>query len=252
MRVLVLLFLLNTSFASAAMLDDSTSIVKNQPDSVTKKVVYLLLKAWEYTPEKPQEALKNYRTALKTTKVKDDIWEANIRLAMGKLLLQLKSKEALTQFIKADDLYRKKPLFRYLSGRANTLGEIAKIYESQNMFEEALKLYNDLYRIQGKVGENVLAGNTAMYLTDVFIKKQNYPEAFHYADMAKNAYYKVCKKDSLGSIYYKIAVIKKNTKSPKSAEYYILNEALSYYRAADDLKGRLKSFDFLGHLYQDQ
>lgn len=238
-----------SSFNNSTALADSTTIVKNQPDSVTKRVVVLLLKANEFSTEKPLESLKNYRTALKINKVKDDIWEANIRLAMGKILAQTKNKDAIPQLLKANLLYKKKA---HLNGRANTITELAKIYESNGMFTEALNLYNELYKIQIRLGEAVLAGNVASHLTDVFYKKQNYTEAFKYADMAKSAYYKVCRKDSLGSIYYKIATIKKKVNSPKLAEYYILNQALSYYRSADDLNGRLKSFDFLGHLYQDQ
>ncbi|MEJ6978850.1 hypothetical protein WG906_00210 [Pedobacter sp. P351] len=239
----------STALADSVALADSATLVKNQADSITKKVVTLLVEACEISAEKPLEALKNYRAALKINKVKDEVWEANIRLAMGKILAKAKSKDALPQLLKADLLFKKKA---NLVGRANTLTEIAAIYESKGQFTEALKNYNELYKIQLKVGEAVLAGNIASHLTDIFLKSKNYTEAFKYADMAKTAYYKVCRKDSLGSIYYKIAYIKKNTNSPKLAEYYILNQALSYYRASNDLEGRLKSFDFLGHLYQDQ
>lgn len=230
-------------------LADSATLVKNQADSITKKVVFLLVEANEISAEKPLEALKNYRTALKINKVKDDVWEANIRLAMGKILAKSKSKDAVPQLLRADLLFKKKA---NLVGRANALTELTTIYESSGQFTEALKNYNELYKIQLKVGEAVLAGNIASHLTDIFIKSKNYTEAFKYADMAKTAYYKVCRKDSLGSTYYRIAYIKKKINSPKLAEYYILNQALSYYRASNDLEGRLKSFDFLGHLYQDQ
>jgi hypothetical protein len=251
MRVLALLFLLicSATYAHASVLGDSTTIVKNQLDSVTLKVVLLLLEASEIGQEKPAEALQNYRKALNLTKVKDARWEADIRLAMGKLLYRLKSSDAMTQFLKADALYKKKSL---LKGRAETLLEIAKIQQARGLSAPALINYAEVYRLQNKLGESVLAGNAALHSTDIFIKQQNYPEAFKSADMAKNAYYKVCRKDSLGSIYYRIASIKKNLKMPKSAEYYILSQALSYYRASDDLQGRLKSFDFLGQLYKEQ
>ena len=251
MRVLAFLFLLicSATYAHASALGDSTTIVKNQPDSVTRKVVLLLLEASEISEEKPAEALKNYRKALNLTKVKDARWEADIRLAMGKLLYRLKSNDAMTQFLKADALYKKKSISK---GRAETLLEIAKIQQASGLSAAALTNYAEVYRLQNKLGESVLAGNAALHSTDIFIKQQNYPEAFRYADMAKNAYYKVCRKDSLGSIYYRIASIKKKLKMPKSAEYYILSQALSYYRASDDLQGRLKSFDFLGQLYKEE
>ena len=258
MRALIFTLLLTTLVVSvqASMLSDSTSklsdrttIVIDQPDSITKKVVYLLLEANELTEEKPLEALKNYRKALIINKVKDPVWEADIRLAMGKILYTLKSKNAIPELVKADALYKRKG---YLPGRANAVHEIAKIQEAQGLFTIALKNYNELYRILNKTGESVLAGNVATYLTDIFIKNRNYTAAFSYADMAKDAYYNVCRKDSLGSIYYRIAYIKGKLKSPKLAEYYILNHALSYYRSAGDLEGRLKSFDFLGNLYKSQ
>ncbi len=251
MRVLALLFLFigSVTCARASALRDSTTIVKNQPDSVTRKVILLLLEASDFTEEKPAEALKNYRKALNLTKVKDARWEADIRLAMGKLLYRLKSPGAMTQFMKADALYRKKS---FPKGLAETLLEVAKLQQAKGLSAEALVNYNEVYRLQNKLGESVLAGNAALHATDIFIKQQNYVEAFKYADMAKNAYYKVCRKDSLGSIYYRIASIKKKVKAPKSAEYYILNQALPYYRASDDLHGRLKSFDFLGQLYKEE
>jgi len=257
MKALVYLFIFFApfSFVKASILQDSsaladsTTLVKNQPDSITRKVVALLVDARELSLEKPLEAVKSYRSALITNKVKDEIWEADIRLEMGKLLAEVKNKEALPQLLKANALYKKKA---NLQGRANALTEISKLYESSGQFTLALNNYNELYKILNKLGESVLAGNVASHLTDVFIKKQKYVEAFHYADLAKSAYYKVCRKDSLGSIYYKIAHIKKKVNSPKLAEYYILNQALSYYRSSNDMDGRLKSFDFLGHLYQDQ
>ena len=242
------IFLFSVS-VHAAVLSDSTSIVKNQPDSITKKVVSLLIKANELSVKKPWEAIKSYRTALTTNKVKDEIWEAHIRVAMGKLLSRVKSKDALPQLVKADAIFKKKNI---LNGRVAAIEAIAQHQERNGQFDSALRNYNELYRIQNKIGLSVEAGNTASHLTDVFTRRKDYTQAFKYADMAKNAYYKVCRMDSLGSIYYKIASLKLKLKSPKLAEYYILNHALPYYRSSDDLNGRLKSFDFLGHLYQDQ
>lgn len=251
MRALVqfLILICPVMFASASTLSDSTSLVKNQPDSVTRKVFTLLFEANQIAAEKPLDAIKNYKLALVTNKVKDEVWEADIRLAMGKLLYEVKNKEAVPQLLKANALYKQKG---NLTGRAETLAELAKIYEASGQFTKAKIYYDVLYTIQGKIGESTLAGNTALHLTDVFLGKKNYKEAFKYADMAKNAYYKVCRTDSLGAVYYRIAFIKRKMNSPKLAEFYILNKALGYYRSADDSKGRLKSFDFLGHLYQDQ
>jgi hypothetical protein len=242
----LLILKVNCVFAAGG---DSTSIVKNQPDSITKKIVHLLVQATEVSADKPLTALTNYRKALSINKVKDALWEANIRLEMGRILAELKSLKAMTELQQAEALYRKKG---NAAGRALAFYEIAKLQEASGQFATALKTYNEVYRIQYKIGEQVFAGNVAAHLTDVFTKKQNYTEAFKYADMAKNAYYSVCRMDSLGSIYFKIASLKRKLKSPKLAEYYILNHALPYYRSSDNLQGRLKSFDFLGSLYLDQ
>lgn len=228
---------------------DSTSIVINQPDSVTRKLVYLLLEAHQQSNKKPLLALSNYRKALAINKAKDIVWEADIQLAMGRLLYRVKSADAIPQLLKADALYKRKS---NVAGRSEALTEIARIKEASGLTAEALKSYNELYTIQNKGGESVLAGNTATYLTDIFLKKKNYPEALKYADLARKAYYNFCRKDSLGSIFYRIAYIKRKQSAPKQAEHYILNEALSYYRSADDLQGRLKCFDFLGSLYLEQ
>ncbi|MBC8052551.1 MAG: tetratricopeptide repeat protein [Sphingobacteriaceae bacterium] len=257
MRVLIFIFLFITqlSLAKAASpndtisTSDTTSIVINQPDSITRKVIFLLIEASELSTEKPYEAIKHYRKALLLNKVKDPVWEANIRLALGRLLFRVKSKDAIPQLLKADALYKKKADWY---GRSDAITAIARIQESTGLFTEALNNYNDLYRILNKAGEYVLAGNTATYLADLYLKKKNYPEALKYADLAKNSYYTVCRKDSLGSVYYKIAYIKRKQNSPKQAEFYILNEALSYYRSSNDVEGRLKSFDFLASLYLDQ
>ncbi|MFD2163651.1 hypothetical protein ACFSJU_14670 [Paradesertivirga mongoliensis] len=258
MRALILTLIFTAHFASgyASYLKDttnevadSTSIVLNQPDSVTIKVVYHLLEASELKAEKPAEALKHYRSAVTINKVKDPLWEANIRLEMGKLLNRLKSKDAIAQFRLSDALYRKKA---YIPGRTDAITAIANVQEKSGLFTEALKNYNLLYTIQDKAHEYVMAGNTALYVADVYLKKKNYPEALKYAEMAKKEYYKVCRKDSLGSTFYRIAYIKRMQKSPKQAEHFILNEALSYYRSSDDQEGRLKSFNFLASLYQDQ
>ncbi len=233
------------AFASGSLTDSSAAPV----DSITKKVDYYMLKASLSTAKSPAQAIKYYRSALITNKVTDDIWEANIRTEMGRLLSRLNNKEAVSQFTKADALFKKQ---MSIFGRVDARTGLAQYYEKTGNFTAAKKVYDELYKLQLSSGEAVLAGNTAYHLTNYYLKKQNLAEAFNYADKAKDAYYLVCRKDSLASIYSTIANIKKKQNKPKLAEYYVINHALPYYRSSDDLQGRLKSFDFLGQLYLQQ
>ena len=208
-----------------------------------------MLRASQSTSKSPAEAVKYYRSALITNKTTDDLWEANIRTEMGKLLTRLKNKEAVAQLNRADALFKKQ---KSLFGRIDARTALARYYEKTGSFTEAKKVYNDLYKLQLSSGEAVLAGNTAYYLTNYYLKKQNLAEAFNYADKAKDAYYFVCRRDSLASIYYTIAEIKKTQNKPKLAEYYLISHALPYYRSSNNLEGRLRSFSFLGQIYREQ
>lgn len=245
----LLLSLTPFSFLNASVLSDCSFIVKNQVDSIAKNTVTLVEEAKNVAYEKPLDAIKKYRLALAANNIKDEVSEANIRLAIGKLLYKVKDSQAIPELLKADALYKKNS---HWVGRGDALAAIITIYELGGSFANAVNYYDVLYKVQFESGEAFAAGNTASYLTDVFISKKDYPKAFKYADMAKTAYYRICNKDSLGAVYYKIAYLKGKQKSYKSSEYYILSQALPYYRSADNVEGRLKSFDFLGHLYQDQ
>ena len=74
--VYLIIFFAPFSFVKASILQDSSALadsitlVKNQPDSITRKVVSLLIDARELSLEKPLEAVKSYRAALVTNKVK--------------------------------------------------------------------------------------------------------------------------------------------------------------------------------------
>lgn len=250
MKFIIFTFLLvcQYSFSFAGYNTDSTAHAGLR-DSVSAKLDLLLHNASFNTPDYPKEAIQNYRDALILNKHRSIIWEADIRLEMAKLMIRTGSKEALSQLLKADELYKKGSS---LYGRADALYMMAKFHEKNSLFDEAQKTYMELYKVQQEAGEFVLAGNTVNYLADYHLRKLNYTEAFNYAALAKNAYYHVCRRDSLGSVYFKIATIKRIQKKPKLAEYYIISHALPYYSSADDFKGRARSFDFLGHLYQDQ
>lgn len=234
--------------ANAFELRDSVVADSSLKDSLTLKVSFYLQEALSTSAEKPEEAIENYRSALLTAPVRDELWEAGIRTEMGKLSLRLKSKEAIVQLLKACSIYEK---HSDLKGQAEAMALLARVYQSNGLTAEAQKVYTDLYSVQLEWGEAVLAGNTASYVSDLFIKKKNYKEAFKYADLAKIAYDKVCRRDSLGAIYLKIARIKRQEKKIRLAEFYVISKALPFYSSADDFKGRIKSFEFLAGMYRD-
>ncbi|KAA8486340.1 hypothetical protein BDE36_3958 [Arcticibacter tournemirensis] len=237
------------SFTLASGRQDSTSIRNKVRDSLSARADYYILMATFNSAIKPADAVKSYKKALTTAPVRNELWEADVRTEIGKLLFKLKKDEAIAQFIKAESLYKKQSNLR---GRADVLDMLAKIYEKKGMLTEAQKQYTDLYKVHMEAGDAVFAGNVASHLSDVFFKKKNYDAAFSYAAMAKNSYERVCRRDSLGSIYLKIATIKRIQNKPKLAEYYVINKALPYSSSADDFKGRIRSFVFLGNMYKDQ
>lgn len=237
------------SFTLASGLHDSLSIRNKVRDSLSAKVDYYILMASVTSAIKPSEGIRNYKKALVTAPKRDELWEADIRTEIGKLLFKLKKDEAIVQLIKAESLYRKRS---DLPGRAAVINVLAQIYEKKGMLAEAQKQYTDLYKVHMEAGDAVLAGNVLSHLSDIFFKKKSYDTAFSYAAMAKDSYERVCRRDSLGAIYLKIAGIKRIQNKPKLAEYYVISRALPYSSSADDFKGRVKSFVFLGDMYKDQ
>ena len=228
---------------------DSLTKVEITSDSVKQKINNHIALAIENSADKPSEAIKNYKIALIINTAKSALWEADVRTELAKLLWRSKSKDAILQFQKADILYKKG---KSLTGRASAIEGIAIIYEHSGLFPEAIKAYTDLNKLQTLLGEAVLAGNALSHMADMYLKKQNYAVAFKYADLAQASYYSVCRKDSLGSVYYKMAQIKRKMNSPNVASFYIINKALPFFSATDNRVGRMKSFDVLGHIYKEQ
>ncbi|MBC7912782.1 MAG: hypothetical protein H7Y07_01545 [Pyrinomonadaceae bacterium] len=251
MKLTIILFLLFTQATAAFSntLKDSVSKPTSIPDSITNKIEEYIHQAIIHSAENPALAIKNYRSAIIANPIKGTAWEADVRTQLGKLLFRIKSKDALPQLLKADAIYKK---HKSLTGRADALSIIALIQEMNGLWAEAEKTYNVLYKLQDNLNEAVLAGNAALRVFDYYLSKKNYDLALKYSELAHTAYYKVCRKDSLASLYFKIAQIKRKQNSPNVAAFYITNKALPFYSATNDLAGRMRSFNFLGHLYQDQ
>lgn len=248
LTLFILSIITNGTKVYADIVKDSIETDSAGNDSLLVKVIYYMQQAEANSEKEPADAVKNYRSALITTPVRDELWEAGVRLKMAKLLNRLKNKEVTAQLLKAESLYKKYPVS---DGQASAMTLLAKIYEQNGQFAEALKKYNDLYKVHIDLGEAVPAGAVASHVSDLFIKKKNYKEAFNYADKAKKAYDLVCRRDSLGAVYLKIAQIKRKENKIKLAEYYVVNKALPFFSSADDFKGRIRSFDFLARMYRD-
>lgn len=243
------IFISSAAFATSSLSTDSLTLVNVKKDSVSRRVDSCLYQAAANTQHKPLEAVENYCSALKINVFKTDAWEAEVRTAMGKLLLESEKKEGFAQLMTADMLYKKTS---HIKARSEVVEMLAAAYQKKGSIAEAKKAYDVLINLQREQGETVLAGNAAFNMANLYYKNQDYNNAFKYAATAQTAYYEVCRKDSLGSIYYKIAEIKKKLKSPKLAEFYIINRALPYFSASNNLEGRRKGFDFLGNLYHEQ
>src|SRR4051812_19198493 len=79
---------------------DSVAVQVSSVDSAQIKVAQYIYKAVTNGDSKPQLALKYYRSALLANR-KNDLWEAEIRKEMAKLLFKAKSPDAFTQLLKA-------------------------------------------------------------------------------------------------------------------------------------------------------
>ncbi len=225
----------DTDTADYAILRDN---VKNFVDS-----------AETLAADSPARAIVLYKKALRTPLPHSTEWQASIRTKLGDLMHKQKNPEYLAQYATARSLYLKNRNFDAYTKICETL--IAEKLK-QGKFPESIKDYTDLYSIQSKEGEAVLAGNTATAICNLYLQRKDLKQAFSYADVAKNEYEKVCRRDSLGAIYFKIARIKAAESKSKLAEYYIINKALPYFSASDLLEGRLACFNFLGQMYMNQ
>lgn len=238
-------FLFNSVLAGKPADSVKTSAV-NYDSLATQSNRYLTLASGS---KKNIEAIELYRKAIISAPLADDLWEAEVRTKMGLLLSELKKPEAFKQLERAIALNQK---HKNLNGLTTATYALAMAYYRSGDVATSLKKYSDLYTVQTKAGEAVLAGNTASKIADVYLKSKKYKEAFNYADVAKKEYEKVCKRDSLGAIYYKIADIKLRENKTRLAEFYIIYKALPFYSSADNFKGRVASFNFLANMYMNQ
>lgn len=197
----------------------------------------------------PQEAILKYKKAIRLMAGRDKDFEANLRYKIAPLQYWLNNPEYLSQLNKAKSLYLST---RNFTGYTEVCLEHIRLMGIDDQETASIKAYNDLYSVQSKNGEAVLAGNSASWLARYYFKKSDYKQALNYADIAKNEYDKVCRRDSLGSIYFTIAEIKKAQKNEKAAEYYIISKALPYFSASDSFHGRINCFNFLAKMYMDK
>lgn len=228
---------------------DSGSVDSVKLAQTARQIGRNIALADSFAADSPSKAISYYKKALLIKYPHKTAWQAEVRQKLGFLMFSLGNQEYKAQLNTAKSLYIRCRAFDELTRISFFLAEQSLI---QGHFKESVKEYTDLYTIQSKEGEAVLAGNTAGRLVDIFLKRKDLKTAFTYADIAKNEYEKVCRRDSLGATYFTIARIKAAENKPKLAEYYIIYKALPYFSASDIFHGRLDCFNFLGHMYMDQ
>lgn len=239
------LYATNNYVASADTSGTDTSDYTARRIKMQKAIDY----ADSVSVEAPQQAIIYYKKAIRLNPTNDLKTEADIRSKIIPLQYWLNNPEYIAQINTAKKLYEK----AYdIAGYTAVSEMLAKFLESEGRTDESIKEYNALFTIQSKYAEAVAAGNTATYLTHYYLSKNNLKSAFNYADLAVKEYYRVCRRDSLGSMYLTIARIKKMQRNEKAAEYYIINKALPYFTSADLFTGRIACFNFLAKMYMDK
>lgn len=180
----------------------------------------------------------------------DENWIADVKLNMASSLLQLgRSKEAFSEFLTAERIYTKTG---NISSRAKTLSLMAKFYERNAAWKDALYYYQSAQLLQQSIEEFGQAAMITLHLTDISLVQNNLTDAGRHVSYAIRQFEKLNDKTGLGLSYVKQAEIFRRQEQYKSAESLILKSALPFFRSTGYEAGRIDCFDVLGKIYRSQ
>lgn len=203
-------------------------------------------------PDDPQAKIKAIRSAIAALNHDTQlVEEGDLRVQLSEIMFKEGwSKKAFSELMTAEMLFHKAG---NSDKREMAIGRMAAFYRKNNALADAEKYYTLLLQVQEtqqKFGE---AAKTANILAGVLMKRQDVKKASGYLNgIITNKYDTPNDKSTLADAYVKLAEIRRVQKRYKQAESLILSKALSLYRSADNLVGRVNCFDVLGHIYLEQ
>ncbi|EOR94057.1 hypothetical protein ADIARSV_2773 [Arcticibacter svalbardensis MN12-7] len=204
----------------------------------------------EITPSQPPEAsIKTLRDSISTLNHDVDmVQEGNLRMGIAQVMFkQSLNKQAIHELVTAEMLFHKAGDSEQ---RENVIAQIATYYRKNNDLIEAEKYYMLLLQVQEIQKEYGKAGKTANMLIAVLLKRKDVQKAAGYiSSLPTNKYDVINEKSTLADAYVKLAEIRRIQTRYKQAASLILQNALSLYRSADNLNGRIGCFDLLGRIY---
>ncbi|WP_069659489.1 tetratricopeptide repeat protein [Arcticibacter eurypsychrophilus] len=207
----------------------------------------------EITPEQsPQAKIKALRESISTLNHDIDMeQEANLHMAIAQVMFQQSfTKQAISELLAAEMLYHKAG---NTAKREEVIGQIAANYRKNNTLIEAEKYYMLLLQVQEIQKEYAKAAKTVNILIAVLVKRKDVQKAAGYiSSIPTNIYDVINEKSTLADAYVKLAEIRRIQTRYKQAASLILQNALSLYRSADNLNGRIGCFDLLGRIYLEQ
>lgn len=239
MKIFHLAFVLLFFYSSSSSASISTDTLELIPAEITPAV-------------SPQVKIKALRESISMLNHDTDIeQEANLRMAISQVMFkQGWTKQAFSELLTAEMLYHKAG---NTAKREEVIAQIAGYYRKNNALNEAEKQYTLLLQVQESQKEYAKAGKTANILAAVLLKRKDVQNAAGYINsIITNKYDVANEKSTLADAYVKLAEIRRIQKRYKQAESLILKNALSLYRSADNLNGRIGCFDVLGHIYFEQ
>jgi len=136
--------------------------------------------------------------------------------------------------------------------RAMTLNSIALYYIRKADFEKAIFPLQESYQVKEPFHDKTEQAAMASALAYICKITGRYEQALAYNDEALQLSFALKRAIPVGNLYLEIASVRTLQQNYSLAENYILKKALPLFRRMGDKHGKMKSFECLAWLYQQQ
>ncbi|TZF80922.1 tetratricopeptide repeat protein [Pedobacter sp. BS3] len=136
--------------------------------------------------------------------------------------------------------------------RAMTLNSIALYYIRRADFEKAISPLQESYLVKEPFHDKTEQAALASALAYICKITGRYEQALAYNDEALQLNFTLKRAIPVGNLYLEIASVRTLQQNYPLAESYILKKALPLFRRMGDKNGKMKSFEYLARLYQQQ